>query len=185
MFNILEHPDSAVPALVLRGRYKGPAQHLCGGVVLSSPGDVPANPPANTTLNTHAGHPAWCLFAYLGCRSQSNNRRWRFMYLYTRYPTGTPHRVVDARGPSGRSGSGVTRYAADHHEKASMMSSPGAPELQNVTEGQSLFLRSPIRMWLGTALIKLSSTMCDWAPKFCVYLIIKIETLDHESESNM
>ena len=36
------------------GRYKGPAQHLCGGIVLTSPGDAPASLPATTTLNTHA-----------------------------------------------------------------------------------------------------------------------------------
>ena len=37
-----------------------------------------------------------------------------FMYLYKKFPTCTSHRVVDARGPSGRSASGATRYAGDH-----------------------------------------------------------------------
>ena len=65
-------PCSAVPALVRRGRYKGPAQHLCGGIVLSSLGDAPASPPANTTLNTHA--------ILLGASSLTSAgvRRWRF-----------------------------------------------------------------------------------------------------------
>ena len=68
-------PCSAAPALVRRGRYKGPAQHICGGVVLLSPGDALSSSPANTTLNTHA--------ILLGASSLTSAgvRRWRFYVL--------------------------------------------------------------------------------------------------------
>ena len=54
------------------GRYKGPAQHLCGGIALSSPGDAPASLPATTSLNTCA--------ILLGASSLTSSavRRWRF-----------------------------------------------------------------------------------------------------------
>ena len=58
----------SVPALVWRARHKGRAQHLCGG----SP-DEPWRCPGQSLCQhnpQYTRHPAWCLFAYLGCRSQ-------------------------------------------------------------------------------------------------------------------
>ena len=65
-------PGSAVPALVRGGRCKGPAQHLCGGIVQTSPEDGPASLSATTTLNAHA--------ILLGASSLTSAavRRWRF-----------------------------------------------------------------------------------------------------------
>ena len=82
-------PGSAVPALVRGGRCKGPAQHLCGGLVQTSPEDGPASLSATTTLNAHA--------ILLGASSLTSAavRRWHFhvpvkeiSYRYILWPTG-------------------------------------------------------------------------------------------------
>ena len=121
------------------------AQHLCGGIALSSPGGAPASPPANTTLNTHA--------ILLGASSLTSAgvRRWRFYvpvhkisYRYFQPGCGRswPERAKRQWCHQ------VCRRPPRRVEKASLLSSPGAPELQ-----KSYLSR--------TALIKLSSTMCE------------------------
>ena len=129
-------PCSAAPAMVRHGRYKGPAQHLCGGKVLSSPGDDPASPSANTTLNTHA--------ILLGAPSLTSAavRRWRFYvpvhkisYRYFQPGCGRswPERAKRQWCHQ------VCRRPPRRVEKASTMSLPGAPELKSVTAGQNVF----------------------------------------------
>ena len=148
-----DHQNRRVPALVRGGRYKGPAQHLCGGIVPSSPGDAPASLPATTTLNTHA--------ILLGASSLTSSavRRWRFQvpvhkisYLY--FPPGC-----------GRSWPERAKRQWCHQvclrplrrvEKAPLMSLPGAPELKSVTAGQNVFFNPAL----------LSSRTCDLSHKF-------------------
>jgi hypothetical protein len=130
-------PCSAVPALVRRGRYKGPTQHLCGGVVLSSPADAPASPPANTTLNTHA------ILLVASSLTSAAVRRWRLYvpvhkisYRYFQPGCGRswPERAKRQWCHQ------VCRRPPRRVEKASLMSLPGAPELKKVNAGQNVFL---------------------------------------------
>jgi hypothetical protein len=126
---------------VRRGRYKGPAQHLEGGGVLTIPKDAPASPPATTTLNTHA--------ILLGASSLTSAavRRWRFhvpvqeiSYLY--FPPGCGRSWPER--PGSQWCHQVCCRPPRRVEKASLMDSPGAPELQNVTAGQNVFGQSRI-----------------------------------------
>ena len=133
-------PCSAVPALVRRGRYKGPAQHLCGRVVLSSLGDAPANPPANTTLNTHA--------ILLGASSLTSAgvRRWRFYVpvhkiSYRYFPPGCGRSWPER--PGSQWCHQVCCRPPRRVEKASLI---GAPELQD--EPENAGVSRQCHLWL-------------------------------------
>ena len=108
-----------------------------GGGVLTIPGDAPASPPATTTLNTHA--------ILLGASSLTSAavRRWRFYVpvqeiSYRYFPPGCGRSWPER--PGSQWCHQVCCRPPRRVEKASLMDSPGAPELQNVTAGQNVFL---------------------------------------------
>ena len=132
-------PGSAVPALVRGGRCKGPAQHLCRRTGLTCPEDVSASPPATATLNAHA--------ILLGASSLTSAavRRWRVHVpvkeiSYTYIPLGCgrswPERAERQWCHQ------VCPRPLGRVEEASLMDSPGAPEVKNCHLPQFSILRN-------------------------------------------
>ena len=151
-----------MPALVRGGRYKGPAHFCCRGIVQTIPGDGPASLSATTTINTPA--------ILLGASSLTSAavRRWRwevpvhkFSYLY--FPPGC-----------GRSRPERAKRQWCHQvcprplrrvEEASVMGLPHAPEHQNVTAAQNVFLKcAGTRIERTASRHKSGDQKYDWPP---------------------